>query len=764
MTTQLYPPIISEKIPAFYIKDDAGVITATITVPFSMNRAVDSSTIKGFKLKIKTVQTGKIIATIEKTDIENIQNINQVKFTWDNSSAISKKYIGQFLKIQMAYIDTKNVVGLYSDISIVKCTAQPSIYIEEFKNFSNDNQYPSFNYTYTGVYENINDSSEKPYLYNFILYKDNNKENVIEESGWQVYNLNEDISKKVHTFSAFIDMDDYETYWIEYKVKTINDLEESSGLYPCGKPAIEITNTLQLKAENVFDEGYINLSFHLLENTDIEQIKLNLYRKNKYSTEPPVLLQREYFENVNDIQNWSFKDFSIEQGITYNYIFRYEQNGIESESFMANKEITADFEDMFLWDGEKQIKIRFNPKVSSFKINRQEQKVETIGSSFPMFFRNGKIHYKEFPISGLISYHLDKNELFVSAKNDLKIILDKNLERFGTPEPADDINDSTPIETLNLLNYNIQAERQFKLKLLDWLSDGKVKLFKSPTEGNYLVRLLNVSLSPEDKLGRMLHSFSCTAYEVDEYSYNNLIKNGLVIIKDFSELMPKNLLNFSFLTKTLYGEGDGENSSFSSLGLSTSSINGFQEDGVKKKNILIFKNKKERTISDFKYYLLKTKENNNLFYFPKDSNDHLLITSAIPEKNILLKEQGIIYHSPFEEPDRQKSYYYWIESEGEYSLIGPEKKCNFIRIEYTETDFDDFDISNLNQLMIVFTYRKKDNSNSYFIDTIKIIEKDNFNNEKIIKEISGNEETKISAILMSNQIYLTNIQQRFIQE
>ena len=41
---------------------------------------------------------------------------------------------------------------------------------------------------------------------------------------------------------------------------------------------------------------------------------------------------------------------------------------------------------------------------------------------------------------------------------------------------------------------------------------------------------MNISLSPEDKLGRMLHSFSCTAYEVDEYSYNNLIKNGLVII------------------------------------------------------------------------------------------------------------------------------------------------------------------------------------------------------------------------------------------
>jgi hypothetical protein len=33
---------------------------------------------------------------------------------------------------------------------------------------------------------------------------------------------------------------------------------------------------------------------------------------------------------------------------------------------------------------------------------------------------------------------------------------------------------------------------------------------------------MNVSLSPEDKLGRMLHTFSGTAYEIAEYSYENL--------------------------------------------------------------------------------------------------------------------------------------------------------------------------------------------------------------------------------------------------
>jgi hypothetical protein len=30
--------------------------------------------------------------------------------------------------------------------------------------------------------------------------------------------------------------------------------------------------------------------------------------------------------------------------------------------------VVADFEDMFLYDGERQLKIKFNPTVSSFKM------------------------------------------------------------------------------------------------------------------------------------------------------------------------------------------------------------------------------------------------------------------------------------------------------------------------------------------------------------------------------------------------------------
>jgi hypothetical protein len=39
--------------------------------------------------------------------------------------------------------------------------------------------------------------------------------------------------------------------------------------------------------------------------------------------------------------------------------------------------------------------------------------METIGSKYPFIFRNAQVSYKEFPISGLISYLSDEEHLFL---------------------------------------------------------------------------------------------------------------------------------------------------------------------------------------------------------------------------------------------------------------------------------------------------------------------------------------------------------------
>jgi len=113
------------------------------------------------------------------------------------------------------------------------------------------------------------------------------------------------------------------------------------------------------------------------------------------------------------------------------------------------------------------------------------------------------------------NFFMDDEELGISEKSTLRNQT-RSLESFDT------------IPTTNLVGYNYAAERKFKLAVLEWLTNGKPKLFRSPSEGNYVVRLMNASLSPNDTLGRMIHSFSCTGYECAAADIESLQASGLV--------------------------------------------------------------------------------------------------------------------------------------------------------------------------------------------------------------------------------------------
>jgi hypothetical protein len=50
---------------------------------------------------------------------------------------------------------------------------------------------------------------------------------------------------------------------------------------------------------------------------------------------------------------------------------------------------------------------------------------------------------------------------------------------------------------------------------------------------------MNVSLTPNDTLGRMLHTFQCTAYEVADYTFENLVDLKLISILNHSTIVTK---------------------------------------------------------------------------------------------------------------------------------------------------------------------------------------------------------------------------------
>lgn len=545
---KLYPPYIEGTIPAFYVNGSS----ATLTVPFSMNKAVSLTDFSGIAIKIKTVQSNEYIysAVSAVSDIYYIRDSLKVNFTIDLSSN-EKFKVGQFYKVQIAYCDTSllRTPGYYSTVGVVKLTSKPKVTIADLDNLS------AHRVTYTGVYsqqatdDEDRDVSEKVYEYCFNLYEviDNSEPVLVASSDWQLHNSSTDIlsyeSSDDYSFTYSLKQNKY--YQVEYIVRTINGLEISSGRYTVmDKVGIAPELNAQFTYNINFDNGYIDLYFipNDLEHNYTNGTFLLTRASNEDNYTNWYELKRFSLRNADKLNEWHFKDFTVQHGQQYCYsIQQYNSKGLYSTRLYAtknnNRYIQADFEDCFLYDGQYQLKIRFNPKVSSFKTDLMENKVDTIGSKYPFIFRNSKVEYKEFPIAGLISYHSDEENLFVSDE-DLGLTTNYSSQPRSVISRTKAYNDDElklKPRTTSLETYNITAERIFKLRVLDWLNNGQPKLFRSPTEGNYFVRLMNVSLTPEEKTGRMIHNFQATAYEIANCSYATLNQFNLITIDEPAE-------------------------------------------------------------------------------------------------------------------------------------------------------------------------------------------------------------------------------------
>jgi hypothetical protein len=84
--------------------------------------------------------------------------------------------------------------------------------------------------------------------------------------------------------------------------------------------------------------------------------------------------------------------------------------------YFFQEPICCYFEDIFLTSGDKQLKIKFNPSITSFQRTIQESKVDTIGSKYPFIKRNGFVDYVQFPLNGLIASAMDEDGLFITKK------------------------------------------------------------------------------------------------------------------------------------------------------------------------------------------------------------------------------------------------------------------------------------------------------------------------------------------------------------
>ena len=495
---KLYPPVISGTIPAF--------CGTSIEVPFSMSRAVSEKEVGGLVLKIKKIN-GTVLGTITISGCPNPASF---------SVAGLGLALGEYYKVQLAYVDilTKEI-GIFSTIGVTKYTSKPYIGIEGLERLKTNNH----NYIYTGIYRqadgtNTNgyDTSEKLYSSRFFLYDD--KYNLIHDTGEMLHNANGDVSpyEATDVFEYHEDFDLDKSYYLEYKVITSNGMEVITPKYKLSQRRLRpmILNA-HLEVKNNFETGTV--SVNLVQDT--QELASGSFLLSRASSRNPSQWEpMKYFALQSEYPNCLlYTDYTVEQGISYTYALQqYNDHNVYSERRYSNT-VTADFEDLFLYDGERQLAVRFNPKVATFKENRVEQKTETIGNKYPFIIKNGAVSYKELSISGLISYQMDVLEQFMS-KDELELPYNRH--------------DNKRYDMRDLITDNLRAERIFKTEVLAWLNNGGIKLYRSPTEGNFIVRLMNVTTSPTDSLGRLLHTFNCVAYEMAESTYESLTSFGII--------------------------------------------------------------------------------------------------------------------------------------------------------------------------------------------------------------------------------------------
>lgn len=240
-----------------------------------------------------------------------------------------------------------------------------------------------------------------------------------------------------------------------------------------------------------------------------------------------------------------FDDRTIESGVWYKYNFQViDQSGARSrfidESIYKPSPLMIVFNDVFLTAGDKQLKITLNNETGSLSYNLQESKTDTIGSQFPWIRRNGAIKYRTFSLGGLISY-LGNNEMILfsnSENSDTNIEYQNNLAEKNInglfyskddlfPQEISELYQSYNLDN-GITNYNdIMLEKVFRDKVIDFLLEDRPVLFRSATEGNILIRLMDLSFSPNTQLKNYIYSFSSTAVEIAECNFDNFHKYNI---------------------------------------------------------------------------------------------------------------------------------------------------------------------------------------------------------------------------------------------
>ena len=213
-----------------------------------------------------------------------------------------------------------------------------------------------------------------------------------------------------------------------------------------------------------------------------------------------------------------YTDMTLEPGVPYLYCCGE-----------ATQSVCLILDDMFLLNSTGKMCIKYNPDISSYKYTVSDSVLMPLGAQYPVVRRNGYQKYRQFNIGGLISYYAEQVGS-LGESNSSVMAIDSVDSTKGTNNTAINWQEGT-LYNVSYQSYADDAvrERQYRDAILNYLYDDKPKLFRSTTEGNILVRLSNVSFTPNKQLGRTIYSFTATCTEIAAPTIDNFKKYEIVI-------------------------------------------------------------------------------------------------------------------------------------------------------------------------------------------------------------------------------------------
>ena len=538
----LYPPVIDTYQPA-QIKGSA------LRIYFSISDYNVYSEMKNFAQVTISDQESNL-SVLDKTKYPSQVMLKTIGI--DNTRAIDKYYvdinttdgifnIDKFYKVQIRFTSTEaanvslttpqaidawlsenlDYFSEWSRVTLIKWIAQNAISINGVTiGTSTVIDLPISDETLLGKLTFNEESKEYLNSYRLKLYDEDN--NLLLDSDLLYTDKNSN---------------DVNEFW--YKLKygltagdeyTLNIYYQTNSLY-----SNELECTLAATGNSGEDQGFV---FSARENKEDGEILIRISRPPQTTFTGKLTIKRAcdkdaftiwedmHTEEINGAAAYllDWVDQTVESGVLYKYaLLETYTSGSSEVSYLKtySKVLMIVLDDMYLDIAEQQLKVQFNPQVSSFKRVINEGKIETIGSQYPYIRRNAAINYAQFPISGLISCQMDENEKFITkealygGKENLR-----NYEHFNSMEV------NKPFMTT--VDNDFVYEKKFRDAVIQFLMDGKVKLFRSATEGNYLVRLTDVSFTPNQQLGRMIWTFSATANEVADNTIDNYYKYNIL--------------------------------------------------------------------------------------------------------------------------------------------------------------------------------------------------------------------------------------------